>query len=178
MRYLYDYKNPIKQSAQQAQTMLTFALFESMSRHLNCFRGLSHGRLTVATVPSSSGRAGVHPVHEMLRMFRDVPVVEIAYTGPARLERAERRILDPDRFEVDPLQAEGAHVLLIDDTWVSGAHMQSAAAALHGAGAVWVSAVPIGRMLKKAGKDTAPFLRSVSERTFDPYVCPISGQPH
>lgn len=178
MRYLYDYKNPLKQSAQQAQTMLTFALFESLSRHLRCFRNLSAAPLAVASVPSSSGRQGDHPVREMLRMFSSVPEIDVQYSGPTGLDRAARRILDPERFEVGSAQVEGAHVLLIDDTWVSGAHMQSTAAALHGAGAAWVSAVPIGRMLKKSGKDTAPFLKAIGERIFDPEVCPITGRAH
>ncbi|MGI9092895.1 MAG: hypothetical protein ACR2FF_05535 [Mycobacteriales bacterium] len=41
--------------------------------------------------------------------------------------------------------AAGASVLLLDDTWTTGAHAQSAAAALRAAGAVAVGVWVVGR---------------------------------
>ena len=54
------------------------------------------------------------------------------------------RSLDPGRFRAGP-GATGAEVLLLDDTWASGASAQSAAVALKQAGAEAVAAVVIGR---------------------------------
>jgi orotate phosphoribosyltransferase len=54
------------------------------------------------------------------------------------------RSLDVDRFRAGP-EATGAEVLLLDDTWASGASAQSAAVALKQAGARAVAVVVIGR---------------------------------
>ena len=43
--------------------------------------------------------------------------------------------------------AVGRHVLLVDDTFVTGARVQSAAAALHRGGADVVAALVVGRLI-------------------------------
>jgi hypothetical protein len=60
------------------------------------------------------------------------------------------RTLDPARFQATDL-LPGATVLLLDDTWVSGASAQSAAVALKLAGAAAVAVVVAGRHLPAAG---------------------------
>ena len=52
----------------------------------------------------------------------------------------------PARRDGDALA--GTRVVLLDDTYVSGARSQSAAAALHRAGARAVLIVPLGRVLR------------------------------
>jgi hypothetical protein len=59
------------------------------------------------------------------------------------------RAVDPDRFVVgDPHLVAGRHVLLVEDTWVSGGSAQSAAVSLHRAGARYVTVLCVARMLK------------------------------
>ena len=58
------------------------------------------------------------------------------------------RSLDPGRFRAAQ-PVTGAEVLLLDDTWASGASAQSAAAALKQAGAGSVAVVVIGRHVNK-----------------------------
>ncbi len=65
------------------------------------------------------------------------------------------RDLDPERFTAPRLA--GARVLLLDDTWTTGASVQSAAMALRGAGAGAVAAVVLGRHLARPAAAAAPF---------------------
>ena len=58
------------------------------------------------------------------------------------------RAFDPSKFE--PTGSSAGHaVLLIDDTWTTGASAESAAAALRRAGAGPIAAVVIGRYLNR-----------------------------
>lgn len=59
---------------------------------------------------------------------------------------APGRNFDPDRYQLSPgTDVDGATVLLIDDTWTSGGHAQSAAQTLRDAGATTAACVVIGR---------------------------------
>ena len=60
------------------------------------------------------------------------------------------RSLDPDRFRAGP-EVTGAGILLLDDTWASGASVQSAAVALKRSGARAVAVVVIGRHVPPPG---------------------------
>ena len=67
-----------------------------------------------------------------------------------------------------------AAVLLIDDTWTTGATVQSAAAALHAAGASTVAAVVIGRHLNVEHADIGHRLAS-RRPLFDWSTCAVSA---
>jgi orotate phosphoribosyltransferase len=58
-----------------------------------------------------------------------------------------------------------ADVLLIDDTWVSGASAQSAAAALKAGGARRVALVVLGRHVDPADPRSAEFLRTLRSQS-------------
>jgi len=102
-------------------------------------------RMTVPThacvVPSCRGRPGPHPLRVLLRGFLSLPWADLVTQPGANLWV---RDLDPDRFRA-PGPLTGAAVLLLDDTWTSGASVQSAAVALKRAGARSVAAVVLGR---------------------------------
>jgi hypothetical protein len=88
-----------------------------------------------------------------------------------------RRDVIAGRFAVTPEYAArvaGAHVLLVDDTWTSGANMQSAAVALKDAGATRVTALAVVRWLRWDWDDHAALLRTLAQ-PFDPLHCPVSG---
>ncbi len=102
-------------------------------------------RMTVPThacvVPSCRGRPGPHPLRALLRGFLALPWTELlAQPGADRWARD----LDPGRFRA-PRPLAGAAVLLLDDTWTTGASAQSAAVALKRAGARSVAAVVLGQ---------------------------------
>jgi len=64
----------------------------------------------------------------------------------------------------------GEPVLLVDDTWTTGANAQSAAAALRHAGAGSIALVVIGRHIKRDWEDNAERLRALP-RPFDWAEC-------
>jgi orotate phosphoribosyltransferase len=67
-------------------------------------------------------------------------------------------------------------VLLIDDTWTTGANAQSAAAALKSAGAGPVAAVVIGRHLNREWHENDRRLRGIT-RPFDWSHCALCADP-
>lgn len=99
----------------------------------------------ITTVPSSSsGRAGAHPLVTLVSgivvgsadRYRDL--LAAAPTPVGQREFTEDRYIARARLSGEP-------VLVIDDTWTTGAHAHGAAAALKAAGAGPVAVVAIGR---------------------------------
>ena len=113
----------------------------------------------VALVPSTH-RPGPAPLARVTGLADEVTgVLPRVRWAPALLHRAclldgsppvAHMRPDPGAFMVRPTDRamlRGARVLLLDDTYVSGARSQSAAAALHRAGARTVIG-PLGRVLR------------------------------
>jgi hypothetical protein len=97
-------------------------------------------------VPSGRGRAGPHPLQALAAPYLALPWVSM---HPRPSGDPWARSLDAGRFRAGPGAAE-AEVLLLDDTWASGASAQSAAVALKRAGARAVAVVVIGRHVPPA----------------------------
>jgi hypothetical protein len=97
-------------------------------------------------VPSGRGRPGPHPLRALAAPYLALPWVSM-HPRPGADPWA--RSLDAGRFRAGP-EAAGAEVLLLDDTWASGASAQSAAVALKLAGARAVAVVVIGRHVPPA----------------------------
>lgn len=117
----------------------------------------------VTTVPSGQiGRDEYHPLRRI--------VGEMIASTAGRHERllhrsgarAKQRVFDSTRFQAVGRLA-GANVLLIDDTWTTGASAQSAAAALKAAGAARVGAVVIGRHLNREWFENDERLRRIAQ---------------
>lgn len=148
---LLGYKRSNGAVARRLERELGAVLWRFLSLHEGCVARAAgvDAFEVVATVPSGDrdrdldhpmrGIVGelVGPTHDRYRLL---------------LTRSEAdippRTVDPDKFK--PLRAlEGEAVLLIDDTWTTGASAQSAAAALRRAGAATVAAVVIGRHVNR-----------------------------
>jgi hypothetical protein len=123
------------------------------------------GRLAV--VPTGAGRPGPHPLLRLVSPYLRLPGCSLALR-PGR----QGRDLDLDRFQVLARPA-GAGVLLLDDTWVSGASAQSAAAALKLAGARHVAVVVLGRHVNPADAASAPLLAGLAAARYDPSACAV-----
>ena len=128
------------------------------------------GRLAV--VPTGAGRPGPHPLLRLVSPYLRLPGCSLVLR-PGR----QGRDLDLDRFQVQA-RPTGASVLLLDDTWVSGASAQSAAAALKLAGARHVAVVVLGRHVNPDDAASAPLLTGLAAARYDPAACAVHPPPN
>ncbi|WP_030743992.1 hypothetical protein [Streptomyces sp. NRRL F-5135] len=176
---LWRYKNTQGHQRQYFQTGLTAVLWRFLALHEACVA--EHctvpGFDVVTIVPSTSGRS-VHPLRDMVaeisgvtrRRYRDL-------LTPTQNAQALGREASPARYSSGALE-NGEAVLLIDDTWTTGGHAQSAAAALKAAGAGRVAVVVLGRHLNGTYGDTAAHIEQARMRRYDWKVCVLRDGPH
>ncbi|MEU7478535.1 phosphoribosyltransferase [Lentzea sp. NPDC042327] len=119
---------------------LAYVLATFLSRHETCWGVLD----LVTVVPSSQGRTS--PLVDALGRRITRTRGRFAELLVSRCENDRR--MRPDCYEV-LTEVEGRSVLLVDDTWTSGASLQSAAVALKRSGAVRVVGLVIGRHLDR-----------------------------
>ena len=125
-----------------------------LSSHWHCItgpRGDPWDR--IVTVPSSSGRVGAHPLRQALQLlpppYRDR---ETDALRPGPVAARHNQANDHAFIVREPLDC--ARILLVDDTYTTGARLQSAASALCRAGGELVAAVVVGRVVR-AGDNAA-----------------------
>ena len=118
-------------------------------------------------VPTGNGRPGPHPLLQLVSPYLRLPPCTLAIR-PGR----QGRDLDLDRFQVGRVPP-GASVLLVDDTWVSGASAQSAAAALKLAGARHVAVVVVGRHVNPADRWAGPLVAGLTPACYDSSSCAV-----
>jgi predicted amidophosphoribosyltransferase len=120
----------------------------------------------ITSVPSTQPRAGGHPLEAALRLARRLaeqyePTLERG-GGPLGHNQAS-----DTGYRVTGNVA-GSEILLVDDTFTSGARVQSAASTLALAGANVLAAVPIGRVINPRYNDEAKVLWDAARsRPFD-----------
>jgi hypothetical protein len=155
-RALRGYKDaPVVAARQHFAARIGSLLGDFVVRHASCIEGAAAtGWDSFAVVPSSGrpspsrrvqrpGGSG-HPL---------VPIVRTVLAGSASLVDLEpgdggARHLLPDRHAFDVVgEVRGRRVLVLDDTWVTGARIRSAACALQRAGARVVALVVVGRIV-------------------------------
>jgi predicted amidophosphoribosyltransferase len=175
---LASYKRLEGEVARRLRAELASVLWRYLAKHERCVARAADtaGFELVTTVPSSDrDRDEHHPLH---RMVGDL-------VGPAR-ERYDRllrrsnhngsaREFDPRKYTATR-SLDGGSVLLIDDTWTTGANAQSAAAALKQAGAGMVGAIVIGRHLNREWRENDRRLRGIA-RPFDWSRCARCAEP-
>ncbi|HEX4830213.1 MAG TPA: hypothetical protein VH478_03865 [Trebonia sp.] len=114
----------------------------------------------VAVVPSGSGRPGRHPLGAIVASCLTLPEVRLVTPSVAGA-LARGRSVSATWPRVDgPLAGE--HVLVIDDTWVSGSSAQSSAVALKQAGAGRVAVVVLGRHLDPGNRRAAAIVAALA----------------
>lgn len=142
----------------------------ALSKHGSCAGGILGAAVTHwATVPSVPAKPGEHPFHRIVRGSAPGQEVRLA----AASESPNARAIDASHFSTDLALPQNSHVLLLDDTWASGGHAQSAALSLRQAGARRVSIMVAARWIKRDFADNARFLDGLPD--FDPDVCPWTG---
>ena len=121
----------------------------------------------LAVVPTGYGRPEPHPLLSLASPSLRLPVCRLAIR-PGR----QGRDLDLGRFDAHRVPP-GTSVLLLEDSWVSGASAQSAAAALKLAGARHVAIVVVGRHVNPADPGAAPLLTRLVRARYDPLACAV-----
>lgn len=144
-RDLWVYKNgPSDNIRWPPRLGLAAVLWRSLDLHERCLASAARvpGFSVVTTVPSTSGRAD-EPIAALAGMIGTTQgrYQRLLWSNPQVPNTRDPR---SDRY-VAVRSLVGESVLLLDDTWTSGAHAQSAAAALRAAGAYTVGIWAIGR---------------------------------
>lgn len=122
----------------------------------------------IVPVPSTS-RVALMSVLDMTPLR--VQVVELL--RPSNDFQSDGRVANPARFSVDG-SARGTRVLLLDDTFTTGASLFSARAALNNAGAHVVQAVVLGRHIQpEKWPPAAELLSWLRPRPWIPEQCCI-----
>jgi len=162
---LANYKHLSGEIARRLAIELAAVLWRFLAEHERCLAtaaGVDALEL-VTTVPSGDrGRDEHHPLRwiaaEVIGVTRERHVRLLERSAVA----VPRREFDPRRFRA-LRRLDGQPVLLIDDTWTTGANAQSAAAALKSAGAGRVAAVVIGRHLNRGWHENDRRLRGITQ---------------
>ena len=142
--------------------------------HTSCAAALAGAPVSHwATVPSLPARPAEHPLHQIVRPYAPGADVALTAAAPGRIQHP--RDVSPDHFTVGEQLTPGSHVLLLDDTWVTGGHAQSAALALRRAGAARISLLVIARWMTRDTRAGERFLRDLEPRDYDPAACPWTG---
>jgi hypothetical protein len=173
---LAGYKRLTGAVAQRLSVELAAVIWRHVATHEACLaRAADTGAFQlVTTVPSGDlTRDERHPLRQI--------VGELVAPTRGRHERLLRRsavevrerAFDTRKYEATrPLSGES--VLLVDDTWTTGANAQSAAAALRDAGSGPVAALVIGRHLNRDWHENDRRLRALP-RPFDWATCARHG---
>jgi predicted amidophosphoribosyltransferase len=175
---LASYKRLDGEVARRLGAILAAILWRFLARHETCIAhaaGADRFDL-VTTVPSSDhARDDQHPLRHIVG----------ALVGPTRdrhqrLLRTTDNRVPPRTFSAHKFETEerlkGQAVLLIDDTWTTGASAQSAAAALKAAGAGPIAAVVIGRHLNREWHQNDRRLRGIAQ-PFEWADCALCAEP-
>lgn len=128
------------------ETQVAAFLGRFLRDHGSCVtRAASSSWDVVVTVPSSRGRSGTHPIETATRRisFLSSQVKTCLAPGP---EATDHNRPTDRGFKVTE-DVQGDRVLLVDDTYTTGARLQSAASALQLAGAITLAGIVVGRFV-------------------------------
>ncbi|MGE0136135.1 MAG: hypothetical protein AB7I38_12040 [Dehalococcoidia bacterium] len=172
---LAGYKRRTDETARRFTLQLAAVLWRFVGLHEACLaRSAGAGARfdIVTTVPSGDpARDDAHPLRHIVGS-----VVAPTRDRHERLLRRSGTEVDPrtvDSGKYNPARdLDGASVLLIDDTWTTGANAQSAAAALELAGAGPIGILVIGRHVRPDYQDNEARLRTLP-RLFDWGICAL-----
>ncbi|MEX2420478.1 MAG: hypothetical protein WD670_01535 [Actinomycetota bacterium] len=152
-----DYKSEgVAAPIRSAHSLLLAATLQRFLReHGDCIRDAAGGDwMTISIIPSTRGRPEPHPLEQTIMRapaLRDHYERLLRWTGEA-IDHARP---NPNAFEAI-IGVSGRRILLIDDTFTSGANAHSAAAALRAAGGHVVATVPVGRVVDTRDADRFP----------------------
>jgi len=149
-------------------------LLLALDGHTKCASSLAGSPVTHwAVVPSLPARPQEHPLRSLVAGRAQGVEVTLLPAANVALPRA----INADHFSSDMVLSPGRHVMVIDDTWATGGHAQSAALALRKAGAARVSVLVVARWIKQDYGDNKQFIADLRTLDYDPGICPwTSGE--
>ncbi|MBA2384454.1 MAG: hypothetical protein H0V68_07315, partial [Actinobacteria bacterium] len=150
---LRDYKYADDQAVRQRHRHHVAALLlRFLVAHRACIESAAGATFELITVvPSKRGRAGAHPLEQAIDLAPDLREIHERLLDPG--PGAVGRNAPTDDAFVAKARASGRRVLLIDDTFTSGAKVQSAASALTLGGATVVAGLVLGRVIDVSSPD-------------------------
>lgn len=160
--------------SREIQTSLLDLLMLFITDHHRCIAKAAHidQWSHLAVVPSTRGRPGEHPLRTLIGNRFLLPWIHLTANTAVS---PQLRAFHKDRFTVHTSSKDvaGAHVLLFEDTWTTGARVQSAAYAIKQAGAARVATVVLGRHVNTEYDLWGPILKSIADRPYRPDVCAV-----
>lgn len=171
---LQQYKRSGPNVARPLQVQLAAVVWRFIDGHERCLAaaaGADEFHIVTIVPSSDQKRDEAHPLRgiigELVGPTRDRYWRLLRRSGTPVADRE----VDPGKYNATEDLA-GENVLLIDDTWTTGANVQSAAGALKTAGADRVGALVIGRHIHEDYQDNAQRLRALP-RPFDWETCAL-----
>lgn len=171
---MHSYKDLIT-PVPRHRTQLSLLLLAALGLHGECIESRLDAEIeTWAIVPSTRpDRIGDHPLHVVTRQTGlRLPEIELVARPSVHLDE---RVTSADRFVVTAGDTAHRHVLLIEDTWTTGAKCQSAALALRRAGAASVTILVIARWLTPREPRVGAFIKNRLTASYNPLVCPVDN---
>jgi predicted amidophosphoribosyltransferase len=165
-RELWVYKSETSLAAQHRPRLgLAAVLWRWLDNHESCLAdaaGTDEFPI-VTVVPSTSGRDD-HPLERVVgKMVGATSDRYRALMQPTEGETGDRRF-SSDRFEIVDSFPRGSSILMIDDTFTTGSHAQSATATLKEAGAGPVGVMSLGRHFNR--RPTGDQYREAAEQYY------------
>jgi hypothetical protein len=161
----YKARPPVAESRMIAGLLLILTLHE----HMRCAGVMAGVPFTHwAIVPSLPAKPGEHPLRSLVASH--APGNEVALVAASSVQRP--REVDATHFVAEAQLPRRTHVMLIDDTWTSGGHAQSAVLALRRSGASKVSVLVVARWLKANFAGNRELVSELARHDYDPGKCP------
>lgn len=162
-----QYKDALTESTRHRFTWQLAALLSRFLRvHAGCLRGAAGAEWdAVVAVPPSNPRDGRHPVRDIALM--------VGALRPSLSAALTRTDVPLDRMEISDAafvcngDVAGKRVLLLDDTFVSGSNLQSAARTIRSAGAVSVLGLVLARYVDTGFSDHRERCEAQQSHPFD-----------
>ena len=152
---------------------LSILMYFFTELHRGCIRRHTGQPITsVVTVPSGRNRVP-HPLDAFLRGFPDeLKKSSAKFVGEPRNGRAKG--ISPADFDFEG-RTDGEHVLIVEDSWVSGANALSLALRARQQGAAEVSVLTLARFIDPTFDATATWMATAAAaEPFDPLFCPVT----
>ena len=159
------------------------ALLAEMLQHNACLAALSGTPISAITYipslshPSHRYHALAHILGDMVRALPALAGLTRLHLRPTTVPHQAHQIAGSGSLTVKEGNGEWGHVLVVDDTWTTGASVGDATLTLRAAGAAMVSSLLVARWIneKYSRALTASLVR---RKTFDSRTCPWtpSGQ--